>query len=128
MAKVGHHGDDVVLNITKIQTDVHPRRYTVVLVAALGEALQNICLASQKTQQTHDILAEDTNLSQESVCIIGTSDEYLIFNGIGIQLNPVNDWGEGIDDVVTFEFISASLLLKSRVSILTSKHSKSSHC
>ena len=39
VAQVSHHGDDVILDITKIQTNVHPWRDPIILVATLGKAL-----------------------------------------------------------------------------------------
>lgn len=65
MAQVGHHGYHVVLNIAQVQTDVHTRRDLVVLVAALGEALEDVSFSTEQAHQAHDVLARDTNLLEE---------------------------------------------------------------
>lgn len=58
MRKTGHHGDDVVLDITKIHANVHTWCNLVVLVAAFGKALEDVGLAPEDAHQTEGVLAE----------------------------------------------------------------------
>jgi hypothetical protein len=61
--QAGHHRDNVILNIAKIEADVHARGDFVVGVAPLCETSENICFATEKLHETHDILADHSNLS-----------------------------------------------------------------
>jgi hypothetical protein len=61
MGQVGHHGNDVILDIAEIQAHIAAGCYAVRLVAALCEALDNIGLATKQTQQLHDTLAAVAN-------------------------------------------------------------------
>lgn len=57
MGQVGHHGHNVILDVTQIQTDVSTRSHRVLLIAALGKPSNDIGLATQKAHQTHDLLS-----------------------------------------------------------------------
>jgi hypothetical protein len=57
MSQVGHHGNNVILNVTQVQADVTPRSNRVLLVATFGKPFDNVGLAAEKTHQTHDFLA-----------------------------------------------------------------------
>lgn len=57
VAQVGRHRNNMVLDVAKVHADVHTRGDLIVLVATLGEASQNIGLATQEAQQSHAVLA-----------------------------------------------------------------------
>jgi hypothetical protein len=57
MRQVGHHSDDVILDIAEVHAHVASGSDAVGLVAALGEALDDIGFAAQKTEKLHDALA-----------------------------------------------------------------------
>ena len=61
--QIGHHGHYVVLHVGKIEADVTTRRDGVLLVAAFGEALDDVCLATEETDQGHNLLAAISDLS-----------------------------------------------------------------
>lgn len=103
VGETGHHGNNVVLNIAEIESDVHVRRDFVIRIAAFGEAFQHIRLATQEFHQTHDVLTDHTDLPQERMHVIVSSDEHLVFDNIGFLLDVVDNWREAIHDVVTKE-------------------------
>lgn len=49
MTQVGCHSHDVILDITKIHSDVHAWSDLVIFVATLGETTEHVCFASQKS-------------------------------------------------------------------------------
>ena len=62
MAEVAHHRDDVVLDVAEVETDLTTRRDRVLLVAALGEPLDHVRFATEKTHEAHHTLAAFANL------------------------------------------------------------------
>lgn len=48
MTKVGHHGDNVILYITQVEANIATGSNLEVLVAALGEALDDVRLGAQE--------------------------------------------------------------------------------
>jgi hypothetical protein len=101
MAEVVHHSNDVILNITKIEANVHARSDLVVLIAALGEAPENIGLASEQAHKAHGVLAAVTNLSQELMHVVSSRNEHFILDLIRLVFNLADSRREGIDNVVT---------------------------
>lgn len=57
VAQTGHHGNNVILNIAKVKSDIAARCDRVLLVATLGESLYNVGFATQKAHETHNFLA-----------------------------------------------------------------------
>lgn len=99
--QVGHHGDDVILDVTQIQTNVHARGDVVVLVAALCEAAQDVCFAAEELHQGHDGLADVADGAEEVVHVVCAGDEDLVFDVVGFGFDLVDQWGEGVDNVIT---------------------------
>jgi hypothetical protein len=108
VAQVGHHRNNVILDITKVQADVHARSDLVVLVAPFRESLQNVCFAAEEPHQTHDVLSDVANLAQKLVHVVGTSDENFVLNLVRIALNLAYDRRERINNVVAVSVISKS--------------------
>ena len=65
VTEVGSHGHNVVLNVTQVHANVHPRSHLVVFVASLGETTENIRLATQESEQSQAVLAGAANGSKE---------------------------------------------------------------
>jgi hypothetical protein len=106
MAQVGHHGDDVILDITEVQADVHPRSNLIVLVASLGESLQNVGFTAEEPHQAHDVLPDVPDLAQELVHVVGASDKDFVLDLVRVALNLAYDRGERINNVVAVSGIS----------------------
>ena len=101
MSQVGHHGNNVILNVTQVESDVHSRSDSVIGVAALGETSEDICLSTQQLHETHDVLPSHADLAKEGLHVIIARYEDLIFNDIGLTLDLVDNGSKGIDDIVT---------------------------
>jgi hypothetical protein len=98
--QVGHHGDDVVLNVAEVEPDVHAWRDVVVLVAAFGEAAEDVGFAAEELHERHDGLADVADGAQEVVHVVAAGDEDLVFDGVGFGFDLVDEGGEGVDDVI----------------------------
>lgn len=101
VTEVRHHGDDVILDIAEIETNIHARSDVVVLVAALGEAAKDVCFAAEELHEGHDGLADVADGAQEVVHVVGAGDEDLVFDIVGFGFDLVNQGCEGVDDVIT---------------------------
>lgn len=101
MTQVRGHGNNVILDVTQIHADVHTGRDLVILVAALGEAAENVGLATEKAKQGHTILPRLANRSQESAGVIVSHDEHIVLDGVGLQLELTNSRAKGINNIVT---------------------------
>lgn len=101
VGQIAHHGDDVILDVAEIKADITTRSNTVLLIAALREALDNICLAAEEAHHGHDFLATFSNGAENDARVLGTRSEHLIFDGIGFVLNVANNGAEGVNNVVT---------------------------
>src|SRR6266536_3305347 len=97
----GHHSDNVILDVAKIKSNVHARGDFIVVVASLGKSFEDVRLAAQKLHQTHDVLADHANLAQKSLHVVIASNEDLVFNQIGFNLNLGDDGCECVDNVIT---------------------------
>lgn len=101
MAEVAHHGDDVVLDVAEVEADFGPGRDAVLVIAAFGEALDDVRFASQKPHEGVDLLPAFTDLAEEGREVVGPGDEDLFFDGVGFALDGCDDGAEGVDDIVT---------------------------
>lgn len=99
--QVRHHSHDVVLDIAEVETDVHARGDVVVLVAALGEAAEDIGFAAEELHEGHDGLADVADGAEEIVHVVAAGDKDLVFDVVGFGFDLVDEGGEGVDDVVT---------------------------
>ena len=106
MAKVAHHGHDVVLNISQIHSNIHSWRDFVIFVASLGETAQNICFAAEKLHQAHDVLSHFANSTQKRLHVVRTSSKDLILDFIRIPLDSSDYRGETIDNVITVNVLA----------------------
>lgn len=57
VAQIRHHRNDVVLDVAKVEANITTRGHRVLFVTALGEALDDIRLATQETHQAHHFLS-----------------------------------------------------------------------
>ena len=101
MSQTGHHGDNVVLDIAEVKSNVHVRRDFVIGITSLSETLQHICFATQKFHEAHHILANHADLTQECVHVIVPGNKDLIFYDIGFLLDAMDDRCETIHNIVT---------------------------
>lgn len=108
VAEVGDHGDDVILYIAEIKSNVHSRCDLVVLIATLGKASQDISFASKKAHESHGVLAHSANRPQELVRIVLAGYEDAVLNGVSLQFDVADDWGKAIHDIVTIKQISTN--------------------
>ncbi len=103
VSQTGHHGDNVILDIAKIESNVHTWSDLIIGVASLRKASQDVCFATKEFHQTHYVLANHSNLPQEAIHIIISSDEDLILNKICLLLNFGDNGRKRIYDVVTVD-------------------------
>lgn len=101
MAEVGHHGDDVVLDIAQVKTNVHAWRDLVVLVAALGESLEDIGFATNEAHESDDIPPGTAGSSQKVFGVILTDHKDRVLDRIYFSLDAMNDGEEAVYYVVT---------------------------
>ena len=64
MTQVTRHRNDVILDIAQVHADFIARCDVPVLIAALREALDDVCLVAQKTVQAHDLLSAFADATQ----------------------------------------------------------------
>lgn len=101
MAQVVHVRDDVILNVAEIEADFGPRRDGILLRAAFGEAFNHVRFAAEEPHERHDLFATVADELEEGGEVIMTDSEDLIFDGIGFNLNSVDDGDKSIDYIVT---------------------------
>jgi hypothetical protein len=101
MRQTGHHGNNVILNVTKIKSNIHARCDFVVGVASLRKTPQDVGFASEKLHQAHDVLANHANSAQERMHVIITSNKNLVLDRIRFIFNLLNNWRERIHDIIT---------------------------
>lgn len=61
VTQIRHHGDDVVLHVAKIDSDVATRSHAVFCVAAFGKSFDDVGFAAEKAHERHDLLAHLTD-------------------------------------------------------------------
>ncbi len=103
VSQTGHHGHNMILDIAKIESNVHTRSDLIICVASLRKASQDVCFATEEFHQTHHVLANHSNLPEETMHIIISSDENLILNKIGLLLNLGDNGRKRIDNVITVD-------------------------
>lgn len=98
-----HHRNDVILDITKVEANFHAGGDLVVLVAALGKALEDVGFSTKETHEAHNVLTKAGKPRQEgvSILVIGPCPVHVIIE----HISRVLDLGDGrtkiIDDIVT---------------------------
>jgi len=90
----------MVLNIRQVQPDVSTGRDAVLLVAALGEALDDVGFAAEQAQEGHDLFAAVADGAEQGARVLGAGGEDFVFDGVGLVLDVADDGAEGVDDVV----------------------------
>ena len=100
MAKIRHHGHDMVLHVAEIETDFAARGHAIGFVTAFGEAFDHVRFPTEQTHEGHDFLAALANLAKERGEVVGAGDEDLVFDGFGFGFDAVDGRAEGVDYVV----------------------------
>lgn len=100
MAEVGHHGDDVVLDVVEVHADVHARGDDVVLVAALREAAEHVGLATEETQQGDDVVPDLADAEEEGGRVEVSHDEDVVLEGVHVVLDLPDDWPKLIHNII----------------------------
>ena len=101
MTKVAHHSHHVILDVAKIQTNVSARGDAILLIAAFSKTFDDIGLPAEKAHQGHHFLTAEPNLAQKLGEIITSSNKDLVFDRISFNLDFVDWWSKGINNVVT---------------------------
>lgn len=70
-------------------------------LAALYESVQHIDLAVETADNVSNLLPEDVDLRNKSMCVVDTADEHLILNCFGLALRIPDKWLEAVDDIVS---------------------------
>ena len=65
MTQIGHHGDDMVLDVTQVEANFGAGCDTVLVVAALGEALDDVCFAAKEAVEGVHRFAAVADLTQQ---------------------------------------------------------------
>jgi len=100
MGEVGHHGNDVILDIREVKTDVPAGGHVEVLIAAFCEAFDDVGFATEETVERHYFFAGVANSTEDDARVFHSSGEDLIFDCVGFELDFADHRGEGIDNVV----------------------------
>lgn len=90
----------MILDVAEVEPDVPPWRDGVLLVAPLGESLDDICFAAQEAHEAHDFFAKTADLGEEDVEILDARDKNLVFYYFGFDLYIAEDRTEAVDDVI----------------------------
>lgn len=101
MTQGAHHSHNVILNIRQVESDFRAGRDAVLVVAALGEAFDDVGFSAEETHEGVDFLAAFGDLAEERGEVVGAGDEDLIFNGVCLVFNCGDHRSEAVDDVVT---------------------------
>ena len=101
MDEVVIHRHHMVLDIAEVEADFRARRHAVLVIAAFGEAFDDVGFAAQKAHERVNFFAALADLAEEGGEVVGAGDEYLFFDGVGFALDGRDDGTEGVDDVIT---------------------------
>lgn len=101
MAQGAHHGHHVILDVGEVESDFRAGRDAILVVAALGEALDDIGFPRQETHEGIDLFAAFGDLAEERGEVVGAGDENLIFDRVRLVFDRGDDGPEAVDDVVT---------------------------
>lgn len=101
MTQVVHVRDHVILDVAQIEANLGPGSDGVLLRAAFGEAFDHVGFAAEKPHQRHDLLAAIADELKERSEVVMTNGKHLVFNGVGLNLNRVDDRDKSVDDIVT---------------------------
>ena len=103
MPEVTHHREDMVLDIAEVEADFTPRRDAVLLVAALGEAFDDVRFAAEQAHEGHHLLTAFADLAQQRGEVVGTCYEDLVFDLVGFDFDRADHGFEGVDYAVPEE-------------------------
>ena len=101
MAQGTHHSHHMVLNIREVKSDFRAGRDAVLVIAAFGEAFDDVRFPAQKTHEGVDFFAAFGDLAKERGEVVGTGDEDLVFDCVCFVLYGGDYGPEAVDDVVT---------------------------
>ncbi len=109
VAQVRLHRHHVVLHVAQVQANLGARRHWVLLVAALGEALDHVGLAAQQAHQAHDLAPALANLAQQRARVVGARHEHLVLDHVRLALNVVDRGPKGVDNVIAVHLLVSNL-------------------
>lgn len=101
MTQGAHHGHHVILDVGEVESDFRAGRNAVLVVAALGEAFDDIGFSRQETHEGIDLFAAFGDLAEERGEVVGAGDENLVFDGVRLVFDRGDHGPEAVDDVVT---------------------------
>lgn len=116
----------MVLDIAQVEANLPTGRDAVRLIAALGEAFDDVGFPTEKTHERIVLLPAITDLLKKVPSVFATSDEDCIFDRIGFMLDRVDGRSEGIDNIIATWQVSMLDFNEKEVGLPTSWHSRSS--
>ena len=102
MTQVAHHGHDVVLDVAQVEANFAARRNSVLFVAALGEAFDDVGFTAEEAHEGHHFFAALADLAEQRGVVVCAGDEDLVFDLVGFVLDRGDDGAEGVNYVVAF--------------------------
>lgn len=100
VAEVGHHGHNVVLDVAEVEPDFAAGGYGILVVAAFGEAFDDVGFSAEEAHEGHDFLAALADLAEERSEVVGAGDKDLVFDDVGFDFDARDDRAKSVDDVV----------------------------
>ena len=100
MPKVGHHGDDMILDIAEVEADFAAGCDRVHFVAAFCKAFDDVGFPAEETHGAHCLLAALAYALEEGTVVFDAGDKDGVFDGVRVVFNVVDERGKGVDDVV----------------------------
>jgi hypothetical protein len=91
----------VILDIREVESDIATGSDVVIFIAPLGESLDDIGFSTQQAEERHHFLAAFANRAQNNAGVFHPSSEDLVLNRICLVLHFPDDWGEGVNNVIT---------------------------
>lgn len=88
MRQASHCCHQVVLDVAEVHKQVAFWEYGAFILcfAAFNECIEDIMLSIGTTDQLSDLLAKAVDPRDEQLEVVGSSDEYQVFDGFGLPL------------------------------------------
>jgi len=100
VAEVGHHGHNVVLDVAEVEPDFAAGGDGILVVAAFGEAFDDVGFSAEEAHEGHDFLAALADLAEERSEVVGAGDKDLVFDDVGFDFDARDDRAKSVDNVV----------------------------